>query len=65
MEIAENEELTEEHRIKVKNRIASMCNRSVNNNGVGREVKVKEPMLAIYKLVLSLIIILSEVVYDL
>ena len=44
--------------------IVSMCNTLVNNNGVGREVKVKEPMLAIDKLVPSLIITLLEVVYD-
>ena len=44
--------------------MASTCNTLVNNKGVGREGRVKEPMLAIDKLVPSLIIKLSEVVYD-
>ena len=30
--------------------IASTCNTLVNNSGVGREVRVKEPMLTIDKL---------------
>ena len=42
--------------------IMGICNTSVNNNGVGREVRVKEPMLAIDKLEPSLIIILVEAV---
>ena len=45
--------------------IAGTCNTLVNNNGVGREVRVKETMLAIDKLVPSLIRTLSEVMYDL
>ena len=45
--------------------MASTCNTLVNNNGVGREGMVKEPMLAIDKLVPSPIITLSEAVYGL
>ena len=43
--------------------ISSTCNTLVNSKGVVREVKVKEPMLAIDKLVLSPIRILSKAVY--
>ena len=39
------------------------CNTLVNNKGVGREGNVKEPMLAIDKLVPSPIITLLEVMY--
>ena len=43
--------------------IESTCNTLVKNNGVGREERVKEPMLEIDKLLPSPIITLSEVVY--
>ena len=43
--------------------IASTCNTLVNNNGVWRKVKVKEPKLAIDKHVPSLIRTLSAAVY--
>ena len=43
--------------------IAGTCNTLVNNNGVGKEVRVKEPMLAIDNLVPSPITILLEAVY--
>ena len=43
--------------------IAGTCNTLVNNNGVGREVRVKEPMLAIDKLVPLSIRTLSKAVY--
>ena len=44
--------------------IVDTCNTLVNNNGVGREVRVKEPMLAIDKPVPSPIGTLSNAVYD-
>ena len=44
--------------------MTSTCNTLVNNKGVGREGRVKEPMLVIDKLVPSPIITLPEVVYD-
>ena len=44
--------------------IVDTCNTLVNNNGVGREVRVKEPMLAIDKPVPSPIGTLSKAVYD-
>ena len=43
--------------------IMGTCNTLVNNNGVGREVRVKESMLAIDKPIPSPIRTLSEVVY--
>ena len=43
--------------------MASTCNTLVNNNGVGKEGRVKEMMLAIEKLVPSPIITLLKVVY--
>ena len=45
--------------------MADTCNTLVNNKGVGREGRVKEPMLAIDKRVASPIITLSEAVYNL
>ena len=44
--------------------IAGTCNTLVNIKGVGREVKVKKPMLAIDKVVPSPIRTQSEAVYD-
>ena len=44
--------------------IAGTCNTLVNSKRVGREVRVKEPALAIDKHVPSLIITWSDVVYD-
>ena len=44
--------------------IPCTCNTLVNNNGVGREVRVKEPMLVIDKPVPSPIRTLLEAVYD-
>ena len=43
---------------------AGTCTTLVNNNGVGREVRVKEAMLAIDKPIPSPIRTLSEAVYD-
>ena len=43
--------------------MASTCNTLVNNNGVAKEGRVKEMMLAIEKLVPSPIITLLKVVY--
>ena len=40
------------------------CNTLVNNNGVGGEVRAKEPMLAIDKPIPSPIRTLSEAMYD-
>ena len=44
--------------------ITGTCNTLVNSKGVGREVRVKEPMLAIDKHVPSPIRTRSEAVYD-
>ena len=44
--------------------MAGTCNALVKSNGVGKEGRVKEPMLAIDKLVPSLIITLLEAMYD-
>ena len=43
--------------------IAYTCNTLVNNNAVGREVRVKEPMFAIDKPILLPIRTLSKAVY--
>ena len=43
--------------------IAGTCNTLVNSKGIGREIRVKEPALAIDKPVPSLIITQSEAVY--
>ena len=45
--------------------ITGICNTMVNNNGVGREVRVKEPMFAIDKLIPSPLRTLLEAVYGL
>ena len=45
--------------------IAATCNTLANSKGSGKEVRVKEPVLAIDKPVLSPIRTRSEVVYGL